>query len=128
MHGATVEVTGIQQRYGAAFRFLAQRVLEAEVHDAPGGHGQAQRGETGAEAVHGFLGCCVARSRGDVDESLGVVRVNNLREGKDGLGDCVAVFSAAAGNGHFARLVTALHRMKDDVFLQYAVTAEGGLA
>jgi len=128
VNGAAVEVAGIEQRHGAALGFLAQRGLEAEVHDAPGGDGHAQRGEAGAEAVHGFLGGCVAGGGRDVNELLGVVLVDDFGEGKDGLGDAVALLAAAAGHDHFAGLVAALHRVEDDVLLQHAVFAEGGFA
>ena len=78
MDGAAVEVAGIEQRHGAAFGFLAQGVLESEVHDAAGGDGHAQRGKAGAKAVHGFLGRGVAGCGGDVDELLRVVRLTRL--------------------------------------------------
>ena len=128
MDGAAVEVAGIEQRHRAAFRLLPQRVLEAEVHDAPRRDSHAQRPEAGAEAVHGYLGRGVVGRGGDVDELLGVVPVDDFREGKNGLGDVVAMLSAAAGDGEFVGLVPTLHRVEDDVFLQHTVIAEGGLA
>lgn len=128
MDGAAVEVAGIEQRHGAAFGFLAQGILEAEVHHAPGGDGHAQRGETGAESVHGFLGRGVTGGGRDVNELLGVVRVDDFGEGKDGLGDDVAMLAAAAGDGEFAGLIPTLHGVEDDVLLQHTVVAKGGLA
>ena len=126
--GAAVEVAGIEQRHGAALWFLAQCVLETEVHDAPGGDVHAQRGEAGTEAVHGFLRRGVAGRGGNVDELLGVVRVDDFGAGNDGLGDVVAMLAAAAGDGELVGLVPTLHGVEDDVFLKDAVVAKGGLA
>jgi len=44
VNGAAIEMTGIEQRHGAGFGFLAKRVLESEVHDAPGRDSYTQRG------------------------------------------------------------------------------------
>lgn len=127
MDGAAVEVAGIEQRHGAAHGFLAQGVFESEIHDAPCGDSNAQRGQTGAKAVHGFLRRGVAGRRGNMDELLGVVWVDDFSERKNGLGDVVAVLAAAAGDGEFVGLAPALHGVEDDVFLQNVVVAEGGL-
>ena len=63
-----------------------------------------------------------------MDELLCVVRVNDFNEGKDPLGDYVAMLSAAAGDNDLAGLAPALHGMENDVLLQYAVVAKGGLS
>ncbi len=128
MDGAAIEVAGIEQRHGAAFGSLSQGVFESEIHDAPGGDGYAQRGEAGAEAIHGFLGRGVAGRGGNVDEFLGVARMDDFNEGKNGLGDVACMLAAAAGDEHFGGLVPALHGVEDDVFLKHAVLAEGSLA
>ena len=128
MDGAAVEVAGIEERHGAAFGFLAQGTFEAEVHDAPGGDGDAQRCEACGEPIHCFLGCAVAGRGGDVDELLGVVRVDDFGERNDGFGDVAAMLATAAGDGEFVGLVPAFHGMEDDVFLQNAVAAESGLS
>src|ERR1051326_5228417 len=63
-----------------------------------------------------------------MDEFLGILRVDDLSERKDRLGDVVAVFAATTGNDYFAELLTAFHRVEDNVLLQHAVLAEGGRA
>ena len=80
------------------------------------------------ETVHGLLGRGVTGCGGDVDELLGVARVDDLGERVDGLCDVVAMLATAAGDGEFVVLVPALYDVEDDVLLQNAVVAEGGLA
>ena len=63
-----------------------------------------------------------------MDKLLGVVRVDDFGERKDGLGDAVAMLAAAGGDGEFVGLFPPLHGVEDDVLLQHAVVAEGGLA
>ena len=63
-----------------------------------------------------------------MDKLLGVVRVDDFGEGKNGLGDVAAMLAAAAGDGEFVGLITALHRVENDVLLKHAVMAESGLA
>lgn len=60
----------------------------------------------------------------DVNELLGIVRVDYFGEGKDFLGDVITLLTAAARYHYFAWLVIALHRMKDDVLLQNTIVAE----
>ena len=63
-----------------------------------------------------------------MNELLGVVRMDDFDEGNDGLGNFATMFSAAAGDGELVRLIPALHGVEDDILLQDAVVAEGGLA
>ena len=63
-----------------------------------------------------------------MDKFFYILRMNDLRKWEKVLSYHIPVFSAAARDNDFAALTSILHRMKDNVLLQYAVVAEGCLA
>src|SRR5258705_11212459 len=65
---------------------------------------------------------------GNVNEFLGVARVNDFGERKCRFANFSAMLPAAGGNDDFLRLAATLHRMGDNVLLQNAVVAESGAA